>query len=107
MLFITLLAAAMTAGVIFRDDHDWTRFLEQRRSALEIFGVRLHAYVPMSNYFHLIVETPKANLSEFMRQFNISYTGYCNRRHRRIGHLYQGRLKAIVVDRNVTRFQRL
>ena len=54
----------------------------------------------MSNHFHLIVETPKANLSEFMRQFNISSTGYCNRRHRRIGHLYQGRYKAIVVDKD-------
>jgi hypothetical protein len=54
----------------------------------------------MSNHFHLIVETPKANLSEFMRQFNISYTGYHNRRHRRTGHLYQGRFKAIVVDRD-------
>jgi hypothetical protein len=54
----------------------------------------------MGNHFHLIVETPKANLSEFMRQFNISYTGYYNRRYRRIGHLYQGRFKAIVVDKD-------
>src|SRR5229473_7200472 len=86
--------------LIFRDDHDRTSFLERLRSAREIFGVRVHAYVLMSNHFHLIVETPKANLSEFMRQFNISYTGYYNRRHRRIGHLYQGRFKAIVVDKN-------
>jgi putative transposase len=57
---------------IFRDDHDRTRFLAQLESALEIFSVGLHAYVLMSNHFHLIVETPKANLSEFMRQFNIS-----------------------------------
>jgi putative transposase len=62
--------------------------------------VGLHAYVLMSNHFHLIVETPKANLSEFMRQFNISYTGYYNRRHGRVGHLYQGRFKAIVVDKD-------
>ena len=86
--------------VIFRDDHDRARFLEQLRSASEIFSVRVHAYVLMSNHFHLIVETPKANLSEFMRQFNISYTGYYNRRHRRIGHLSQGRFKAIVVDKD-------
>jgi putative transposase len=70
----------------------------QRR--IEIFSVRVHAYVLMSNHFHLIVETPKANLSEFIRQFNISYTGYYNRPHRRIGHLYQGRFKAIVVDKD-------
>jgi REP-associated tyrosine transposase len=65
-----------------------------------MFSVHVHAYVLMSNNFHLIVETPKANLSEFMRQFNISYTAYYNRRQRRIGHLYQGRFKAIVVDRD-------
>jgi REP element-mobilizing transposase RayT len=86
--------------VIFRDDHDRTRFLDRLRSALEIFSVRVHAYVLMSNHFHLIIETPKANLSEFMRQFNISYTGYYNRRHRRSGHLYQGRFKAVVVDKD-------
>ena len=85
---------------IFRDDHDRTRFLAQLESALEIFSVGLHTYVLMSNHFHLIVETPKANLSEFMRQFNISYTGYYNRRHGRVGHLYQGRFKAIVVDKD-------
>ncbi|MDH3445777.1 MAG: transposase, partial [Deltaproteobacteria bacterium] len=85
---------------IFRDDHDRTRFVERLRSAAEIFSGRVHAYVLMSNHFHLIVETPKANLSEFMRQFNISYTGYFNRRHRRAGHLYQGRFKAIVVDQD-------
>jgi hypothetical protein len=71
-----------------------------RRSAIEIFDVRVHAYVLMSNHFHLIVETPKANLSEFMRQFNISYTADYNRRQGRTGHLYQGRFKAIVVDKD-------
>ena len=86
--------------MIFRDDHDRKSFLERLRSATDIFGVRVHAYVLMSNHFHLIVETSKANLSEFMRQFNISYTGYYNRRHRRIGHLYQGRFKSIVVDKD-------
>jgi putative transposase len=57
---------------------------ERLRSALEILSVRAHAYVLMSNHFHLLIETPKANLSEFMRQLNISYTGYYNRRHRRM-----------------------
>jgi hypothetical protein len=52
----------------------------------------------MGNHFHLVVQTPKANLSEFMRHLNVSYTGYYNRRHRRAGHLFQGRFKAIVVE---------
>ncbi len=54
----------------------------------------------MSNHFHLLLETPKANLSEFMRKFNITYTGYYNRRHDRVGHLYQGRYKSVLVERN-------
>ena len=83
---------------IFRDDADRGTFLQKLQSSLEIYQVSLHAYVLMSNHFHLIVQTPKANLSEFMRHFNISYTGYFNRRHKRVGHLYQGRFKAIVVE---------
>jgi len=54
----------------------------------------------MGNHFHLIVQTPRANLSEFMRHFNIAYTGAFNRRHRRMGHLYQGRYKAILVEKD-------
>lgn len=83
---------------IFRDDNDRRVFLEKLQASLAIYQVRLHAYVLMSNHFHLIAQTPKANLSEFMRHFNISYTAYFNRRHRRVGHLYQGRFKAIVVE---------
>ena len=52
----------------------------------------------MNNHFHLIVEAPKANLSEFMRHFNISYTAVFNRRHNRVSHLYQGRFKATLID---------
>jgi hypothetical protein len=52
----------------------------------------------MSNHFHLLAATPEGNLSEFMRHFNISYTSAFNRRHQRVGHLYQGRYKAFLVD---------
>lgn len=83
---------------IFKDDQDRSVFLEKLQSSLSIYGVRLHCYVLMDNHFHLVVETPKGNLSEFMRHFNVSYTGFYNRRHRRVGHLYQGRFKAILVE---------
>ena len=86
--------------VIFRGDHDRTLFLEKLKVSIEIYGVTLHAYVLMSNHFHFIAETPKANLSEFMRHFNIAYTGGYNRRHRRVGHLYQGRYKAVLVEKD-------
>ena len=85
---------------IYRDDTDRTLFLEKLRVSIEIYDVKLHAYVLMGNHFHLMVETPRANLSEFMRHFNISYTGAFNRRHRRVGHLYQGRYKAILLDKD-------
>lgn len=83
---------------IFKDDRDRSTFLEKLKLSLEIYSVRLHCYVLMSNHFHLIVETPKANLSEFMRHFNVSYTTFYNRTHQRVGHLYQGRFKAILVE---------
>jgi len=83
---------------IYRDDHDRSIFLEKLQTSLGIYSVKLHCYVLMDNHFHLIVETPKANLSEFMRHFNICYTVFYNRRHRRVGHLFQGRFKAILVE---------
>ena len=85
---------------IFRDDQDRRLFLEKLKTSIEIYGVKVQAYVLMSNHFHFIIETPKANLSEFMRHFNIAYTGAYNRRHKRVGHLYQGRYKAILVDKD-------
>lgn len=85
---------------IYRDDRDRDLFLERLRTSLDIYQVILHAYVLMRNHFHMIVETPRANLSEFMRHFNITYTVDFNRRHHRIGHLYQGRYKAILVDKD-------
>ena len=51
---------------IFRDDRDRRVFLKHLQNSREIYGVKVQAYVLMSNHFHLILETPKANLSEFM-----------------------------------------
>jgi len=58
-----------------------------------------HAYCMMSNHYHLVVETPDANLSRGMRQLNGIYTQAFNRAHGRVGHVFQGRYKAILVDR--------
>jgi putative transposase len=65
----------------------------------EIYGVILYAWVLMENHFHLLLETPLGNLEHFMRRFNISYTGYFNRKYHRVGHLYQGRYKSILVEK--------
>jgi REP element-mobilizing transposase RayT len=83
---------------IFLDDDDRYRFLKLLAESLEIYQVVLYAYVMMSNHFHLVLQTMRANLSEFMRRFNICYTGWFNYHHIRCGHLYQGRYKALLVD---------
>jgi len=83
---------------IFRDKKDRGLFFKLLARSLDIFEVQLMTYACMPNHFHLLVCTPKGNLSEFMRHFNISYTGAFNRKHSRSGHLYQGRYKAFLID---------
>jgi len=85
---------------IFLDNEDRYRFLTILKESLKTDRVVLYAYVLMSNHFHLILQTVRANLSEFMRRFNICYTGWFNYYHSTCGHLYQGRYKALLVDAN-------
>jgi REP-associated tyrosine transposase len=84
---------------IFLGDEDRTIFLRFLAQSLNIYSVKLYAYVLMNNHFHLLVETPLGNLAECMRHFNITYTGFFNRQHRRVGHLYQGRYKSILAEK--------
>jgi REP element-mobilizing transposase RayT len=83
---------------IVRDDDDRTRRLDWLRRTVETYGWHLHAFVLMDNHDHLYVETPEANLSPGMQHLNGSYTSYFNRRHRRSGHLFQGRYKAQLIE---------
>jgi REP element-mobilizing transposase RayT len=83
---------------IFRDQGDRNTFFKLLARSLDVFEVNLLAYALMPNHFHVLVCTPKANLSEFMRHFNISYTGAFNRKYQRSGHLYQGRYKSFLID---------
>jgi putative transposase len=85
---------------IFRDDEDRFELLGSLDYALKTHGVKLYSYALMSNHFHLLVETPQGDLGEFMRRFNVTYTVYFNRRHNRFGHLYQGRYKSILVEKD-------
>jgi len=75
---------------IFMDDKDRSRFFALLTGSLETYQVVLNAYIMMTNHFHLLIQTKKANCSEFMRHFNICYTGWFNWRHNRCGNLYQG-----------------
>jgi len=85
---------------IFADDPDRGAFLELLGRVIERFNWLCHAYCLMGNHYHLLIETPEGNLSSGMRELNGRYTQTYNRRHGRVGHLLQGRYKAIVVDRD-------
>ena len=83
---------------IFRQDADRLHFLELLAELGQRFGARVHAYVLMDNHFHLLLETPEANLSRAMQWLGVSYSVWHNRRHNRTGHLFQGRFRAVVVE---------
>jgi REP element-mobilizing transposase RayT len=84
---------------IFRDNRDHRRFERLLGELLGRFRVAIHAYVLMKNHYHLLLETPEANLSKSMHYLNTAYTSYFNVRHSRVGHLFQGRYKAILVEK--------
>jgi len=84
---------------IFEDDEDRLAFLATLAEVVERFNWVCHAYCLMTNHYHLVVETPDGNLSKGMRQLNGVFTQASNRRHGRVGHLFQGRFKGVLVDK--------
>ena len=84
---------------IVSDDRDRAQFLTILGHVVERYAWRCHAYCLMDNHYHLLIETPKPTLSQGMRQLNGLYTQAYNRRHRRVGHLFQGRFTAILVEK--------
>ncbi|MCF6209076.1 MAG: transposase [Gammaproteobacteria bacterium] len=85
---------------IFEDDEDRLVFLHTLAEVVGRFNWLCHAYCLMTNHYHLLVETPDGNLSKGMRHLNGVYTQATNRRHARSGHLFQGRFKGILVDKD-------
>ena len=83
---------------LFRDDADRERFLEQLEDRVLQYGIRLYLFVLMTNHFHLVFETPEANCPRFMQSLTTAYPVYYNLRHRRHGHLLDGRYKAKLVE---------
>lgn len=84
---------------IFVDDVDRAHFLEILADTIERFGWICHAYCLMDNHYHLLIETPRPNLSRGMKHLNGIYTQWFNRRHSRAGPLVQGRFKSIVAEK--------
>lgn len=84
----------------FRDDRDRLTYLERLEHYRQRYGFHLYAYVLMSNHVHLLLQTSKVSLSKIMQGIQFSYTQAYNRRHRKVGHLFQGRYQAILCDRD-------
>ncbi len=84
---------------IYKDVPDRAKFLDLLEKTNKKHNWLCHAYCLMNNHYHLIIETPDGNLSAGMRQLNGVYTQTYNRRHRKVGHVFQGRYKAIVIEK--------
>ena len=83
---------------IFLTDEDREHFLTKLSESVWLYNIRLYLFCLMTNHVHLVFETPQANLSRFMQRLQTAYTVYFNRKHRRSGHLLQGRFGATLVE---------
>jgi len=88
-------------ATIFFTDDDRARFLAQLTHHLHLTAAVLYGYVLMDNHFHLLVRTPRANLSRFMQRLLTAYALYSRYKHRRPGHVFQGRFKAKLVEDDI------
>ena len=85
---------------VFQSNRDREKYLSYVESAHERYGALIHAYCLMGNHYHLLLETPRGNLSKILQYTNGAYTTYFNIKRSRSGHLFQGRFKGIVVDKD-------
>lgn len=85
---------------IYGGDDDREAWLHMLGQVCERFNWRCHGFCQMTNHYHVVVETVEGNLSQGMRQLNGVYTQYVNRTHHRVGHVFQGRYKAVMVEKN-------
>jgi len=85
---------------VFKDDHDRESFLNALQHVNKRYNWICHAYCLMTNHYHILIETPEGNLSIGMRQLNGVYTQLFNKWHGRTGHLFQGRYKAILIQKD-------
>jgi REP element-mobilizing transposase RayT len=84
----------------FRSDDDYKAYLDRLEKYRAKFRIKVYAYCLMPNHVHLLLESGSTPLAKFMQGLQQSYTQYFNRRHRKVGHLFQGRYKAIVCDKD-------
>lgn len=87
-------------GTIFQSNRDREKYLSYLELAHERYGAVIHVYCLMGNHYHLLLETPRGNLSKILHYLNGAYTTYFNIKRSRSGHLFQGRYKGILVDKD-------
>jgi len=97
--FYHVIARGNNKQRIFINDDDYKYFLERLGQYRERFNFTLYAYVLMPNHIHLLIETDKFPLSRIMQALQFTYTQNFNRRHKKTGHLFQGRYKAILCQK--------
>ena len=85
---------------IFKTDEDRKKFLEKLNQTAQRYQLKVHAFVMMSNHYHLLVETPGANLAKAMHDFNASYANWFRVKYRLVGSIFQGRYKSIIVEKD-------
>ena len=83
---------------IFKSERDRDKFLEYVGRAVKRYDIKVHTYCLMSTHYHFLIETPQANLSQAVKWINVAYSVYFNRKRRRVGHLFQGRFKSVLVE---------
>lgn len=93
-----VMARGTDRRVLYTDEREAGHFLELVEGAVERYGLKLHAYVLMGKQYHLLVQTPHANLSRAMQWVNVSYGVWFNRRHGRVGPVLQGRFTSVPID---------
>ena len=85
---------------IFYDDHDRIRFYSLVQEGIERFGHRIHAFCLMNTHVHLAIQVGEISLSRIIQNLSFRYTRWINWRYHRTGHLFQGRYKAVLVDKD-------
>jgi len=91
---------------IFRTDADRRKFLELLAETIRRYGWLLSAWVLLENHFHLLLETPeRLTLSDGMQWLNATYAEWFNKKYKRVGHLFQGRFKGFLVEKDMPGFE--
>lgn len=93
-----VVARGVSRSIIFEDDTDRRFFLGELEELVRREGAKMYAWCLMSNHYHMLIELPMPTLSQMMKALNSSYAGFFNKRHNRVGHLFQGRFKSEPVE---------